>query len=123
MNQTETQKTKPQFTYWHVWTDDDGVSHQTQCQLTNFESESMGGDAAPQWNNRLMSAEAKIVFAQLPVPSTQRTKRSASNANSSTAASSGVNAVKPKCRSYGERNSFHCTSWPERQQDRKPITT
>ncbi|MGB3616370.1 MAG: hypothetical protein WBA10_21440 [Elainellaceae cyanobacterium] len=27
----------------------------------------MSGDAAPQWNNRLLSAEAKIIFAELPV--------------------------------------------------------
>ncbi len=53
--------------YWHVWTDDDGISHQTRCELTAFEQESMGGDAEPQWNNRLMSADAKIIFAELPV--------------------------------------------------------
>ena len=57
----------PKFSYWHVWTDDSGVSHQTQCELTNFKQESMGGDAAPQWNNRLLTAEAKIIFAELPV--------------------------------------------------------
>ena len=57
----------PKLAYWHVWTDDDGVSHQTQCELTNFAKESMSGDAAPQWNNRLMSARSKIVFAELPV--------------------------------------------------------
>ncbi|MEO0408296.1 MAG: cupin domain-containing protein [Cyanobacteria bacterium P01_A01_bin.135] len=57
----------PKFSYWHVWTDNEGVSHQTQCELTNFERESMGGDAAPQWNNRLLTAESKIIFAQLPV--------------------------------------------------------
>ncbi|PZD73336.1 hypothetical protein C1752_02400 [Acaryochloris thomasi RCC1774] len=57
----------PTQPYWHVWTDDDGISHQTRCELTNFEQESMGGDADPQWNNRLMSADAKILFAELPV--------------------------------------------------------
>lgn len=57
----------PQLSYWHVWTDDNGVSHQTQCQLTNFVQESMSGNAAPQWNNRLMNGESKIVFAELPV--------------------------------------------------------
>lgn len=58
---------KPTLTYWHVWTDDDGVSHQTQCELTNFERESMGGDVAPQWNDRLMSGESEILFCTLPV--------------------------------------------------------
>ncbi|MBE9079362.1 cupin domain-containing protein [Romeria aff. gracilis LEGE 07310] len=57
----------PKLTYWHVWTDDAGVSHQTQCELTAFAKESMGGDADPQWNNRLLTAETQVVFAQLPV--------------------------------------------------------
>lgn len=57
---------KPALSYWHVWTDAAGVSHQTCCELTNFESESMGGDAAPQWNNRLMQAATQIMFAELP---------------------------------------------------------
>jgi len=58
---------KPTLRYWHVWTDDDGISHQTRCELTNFEQESMGGDAAPQWNDRLMSEESEILFCTLPV--------------------------------------------------------
>ena len=66
-NNNQDQPNPPQFTYWHVWTDEDGVSHQSKCELTNFERESMGGDAAPQWNNRLLSADAKIIFAELPV--------------------------------------------------------
>ena len=57
----------PKYSYWHVWTDDDGVSHQTKCELTDFKQESMSGNAAPQWNNRLLTAESKIVFAELPV--------------------------------------------------------
>ncbi|CAN5753114.1 hypothetical protein BH23CYA1_BH23CYA1_09740 [soil metagenome] len=58
---------KPTLSYWHVWTDDDGVSHQTRCELTAFEQESMGGDAAPQWNNRLMKGTAEVLFSVLPV--------------------------------------------------------
>lgn len=57
----------PTLTYWHVWTDDDGISHQTQCELTHYVSESMGGDAAEQWNNRLMRCDAEVLFATLPV--------------------------------------------------------
>ncbi|KST66881.1 cupin domain-containing protein [Mastigocoleus testarum] len=67
MSDTKEESNPPKFIYWHVWTDDDGVSHQTRCELTNFEKESMGGDAAPQWNNRLLTSESKIVFAELPV--------------------------------------------------------
>lgn len=58
---------QPEQSYWHVWTDDEGVSHQTRCQLTNFKQESMGGDAAPQWNNHLLSADTTILFAEMPV--------------------------------------------------------
>jgi len=58
---------KPQLTYWHVWTDENGVSHQTQCKLTNYKKESMGGDADPQWNDRLMSGAAEVLFSILPV--------------------------------------------------------
>ena len=58
---------KIEFKYWHVWTDDDGISHQTQAELTNFQQESMGGDAAPQWNNHLLTAESNVIFAELPV--------------------------------------------------------
>lgn len=58
---------KPTLSYWHVWTDDDGISHQTRCELTDFSRESMGGDADPQWNNRLMSGEIEVLFATLPV--------------------------------------------------------
>lgn len=58
---------QPTLTYWHVWTDDAGISHQSQCKLTNFSQESMGGDADPQWNNRLMQEPCEILFCELPV--------------------------------------------------------
>ena len=56
----------PTLTYWHVWTDDDGISRQSQATLTGFEQQSMGGDADPQWNNRLMEGAVQILFAELP---------------------------------------------------------
>ena len=58
---------KPKVKYWHVWTDENGISHQTQCELTNFAKESMGGDADPQWNDRLLSSDAEVLFAVQPV--------------------------------------------------------
>ena len=67
MSDPQKESKPPKFRYWHVWTDENGISHQSECELTNFAQESMGGDAAPQWNNRLMNAESKIVFAELPV--------------------------------------------------------
>lgn len=58
---------KPTLTYWHVWTDDNGGSRQTPCELTNYKQESMGGDAEPQWNNHLMNGDVEILFSVLPV--------------------------------------------------------
>lgn len=42
---------RPSVPYWHLWTDDAGVSHQTKCALTNYELHGVG-DAAPQWNDK-----------------------------------------------------------------------
>ncbi|WP_461488567.1 alpha/beta fold hydrolase [Pontibacter sp. HJ8] len=61
------QDTKPALSYWHVWTDDKGISRQTHCELTDFINESIGGGADPQWNNHLLASGAKILFTQLPV--------------------------------------------------------
>ena len=57
---------KPALYYWHVWSDEDGVSHQTRCALTDFERESMSG-AAEQWNDKQPSAGATALFTVLPV--------------------------------------------------------
>ncbi|MGH8802657.1 MAG: cupin domain-containing protein [Casimicrobiaceae bacterium] len=57
---------KPVIRYWHVWRDEDGVSHQTRCALTGFERESMGG-AAAQWNDRQPPSGAMVLFTVLPI--------------------------------------------------------
>ncbi|MEH2055168.1 MAG: hypothetical protein V7K97_03095 [Nostoc sp.] len=28
---------KPTIEYWHVWTDNDGISHQSRCQIEDFQ--------------------------------------------------------------------------------------
>lgn len=56
----------PKLEYWHLYTDEHGISHQTQCELNNFELGAVG-DAAPQWNNKLPRSEATVVFVVLPV--------------------------------------------------------
>lgn len=61
-----TNENKPTLTYWHVWTDDEGISHQTQCELTNFEKKSIAEGTAPQWNNQLLTTDAKVIFTVLP---------------------------------------------------------
>lgn len=55
----------PILSYWHVWTDDDGVTHQTKCDLTHFALESMGGKAAPQWNAQICAGQANVMVCTL----------------------------------------------------------
>lgn len=52
--------------YWHLWTDADGVSHQTRCRLTEFQKAQVG-NAAPQWNNEQPRTDATVVFTVQPV--------------------------------------------------------
>jgi len=59
-------KAKPRLEYWHLWTDDRGVSHQRQCALEQFELGSLG-DADPQWNDKQPRGDATVVFTVLPV--------------------------------------------------------
>jgi hypothetical protein len=62
-----TQDTPPEFPYWHVWTDDDGMTHQTRCELTAFHLHRMGGGVAPQWNDLLVTSETTVLVAIMPV--------------------------------------------------------
>lgn len=57
----------PTLPYWHVWTGDDGVTHQTECALSGFAMQSMGGQAAPQWNLPIFEGKTNILFCVLPV--------------------------------------------------------
>jgi hypothetical protein len=61
------QSTPPTIDYWHVWTDENGVSHQTRCQIQNFDSKSVAPPADPQWMGQLKQEGAKTVFVVLPV--------------------------------------------------------
>ena len=56
----------PHLSYWHLWTDEHGVSHQTQCALEDFDFKGVG-NAAPQWNNKQKRGEATVVFTVQPV--------------------------------------------------------
>ncbi len=57
---------RPVLHYWHLWTDEAGVSHQKCCTLTAFEQQSMDG-AAPQWNDRQDQRPSNVLFSVLPV--------------------------------------------------------
>ena len=56
----------PKIPYWHVWTDDNGVTHQTRCALSGFEMQSMGGKAEPQWNDRVFAGKSNVLISVLP---------------------------------------------------------
>ena len=57
----------PKLSYWHVWADDEGVTHQTRSEISNFAMKSMGGLAAPQWNAPVFEGKTSILFCVLPV--------------------------------------------------------
>jgi hypothetical protein len=57
---------KPRARYWHFWTDENGVSHQKQCALTQFELKGVGG-AEPQWNDKHEKLESTVVVTVQPI--------------------------------------------------------
>lgn len=52
--------------YWHVWVGEKGVSHQTQCALTQFELKGVGG-ADPQRNNQHDRLPSTAVVTVQPI--------------------------------------------------------
>ncbi len=52
--------------YWHVWTDEDGVSRQARRRLTDFALASISEGAAPSWIKRLSTPAARVVVLVLP---------------------------------------------------------
>jgi hypothetical protein len=59
-------KPPPSVKYWHVWTDGRGVSHQSTCEMRNFELRSIEPPASPQWLDRLQAEGASVVISVLP---------------------------------------------------------
>lgn len=66
-NDSHENPTPPTIDYWHVWTDSDGISHQSRCQIQNFIFKSISPPASPQWLDNLEKVGAKIVFTVQPV--------------------------------------------------------
>lgn len=58
---------KPVVPYWHLWTDEMGVSHQKKCALTDFEMKSMGGGAASQWQGTKTHDGMTVMVTVQPV--------------------------------------------------------
>jgi hypothetical protein len=59
--------TKPNIPYWHIWTDEEGVSRQTRCSLTEFELASIRPPATPQWIGAKTHDGATVLVTVLPV--------------------------------------------------------
>jgi hypothetical protein len=58
---------KPTAPYWHLWTDENGVSHQTQCVMSHFELKSAQAPAAAQWQGDKNSGAMTAMVTVLPV--------------------------------------------------------
>jgi hypothetical protein len=58
---------RPIIPYWHLWTDADGISRQTQCALTEFELKSMKPPADPQWQGKHISGKMTTMVTVQPV--------------------------------------------------------
>ncbi len=65
-DRSDKEGSKPSVPYSHLYVDSDGVSHQSQCALTDYELKSIG-TADPQWNDKMERSEATVVFTVQPV--------------------------------------------------------
>jgi len=52
--------------YWHVWTDQNGVSHQSRCSLHDFVLKSMEPPASPQWQDQMNAAGSAVIVTVQP---------------------------------------------------------
>ncbi len=66
-NAPDENPTPPTIDYWHVWTDRDGVSRQSRCQIQDFILKSIAPPASPQWLDNLKQIGGTITFTVLPV--------------------------------------------------------
>src|SRR5277367_3708798 len=57
----------PTVPFWHVWTDEKGVSHQKRGEMSAFKFQSISPGAAPSWIDRQSPPGANVVILVLPV--------------------------------------------------------
>ena len=58
--------TPPTVTFWHVFTDGEGVSRQRRRDLPGFQMSTLAPPAAPQWNSPRITGEASVMVTTLP---------------------------------------------------------
>lgn len=57
----------PTIDYWHVWTDENGVSRQSRRQIQDFQLKSIAPPASPQWLGQVKQEGGTFSFTVLPV--------------------------------------------------------
>ena len=57
---------KPRVAYWHLYTDEQGVSRQRRCGFTEFELRSISEPATPQWIGRRTGGAMSTLVTVLP---------------------------------------------------------
>jgi hypothetical protein len=57
---------RPAVSYWHLWTDVDGISRQTQCAMIDFDLKSIKEPADPQWQGKKTSGAMTMMVTVLP---------------------------------------------------------
>ncbi len=65
--ETNRRPDRPEVPYWHVWTDEDGVSRQNRCRMGNFEFASISSGAAPSWIGKPGDPARRVIVLVLPV--------------------------------------------------------
>lgn len=56
----------PRVAYWHLYVDEDGMSRQKRCEMTQFELDSMG-EAEPQWKGNKTNDQMSVMVTVMPV--------------------------------------------------------
>lgn len=64
---TVSDEDKPRIPYWHLWTDENGVSRHTRCEMTEFDKKSMSPPASPQWQGQKTHDGATVFVTVQPV--------------------------------------------------------
>lgn len=52
--------------YWHVWVDTAGTTHQSKCEFREFKPLSLGKGVEPIFTDKLPDTPAHVVIAQFP---------------------------------------------------------
>ena len=56
----------PAVPYWHLWTDEHGISHQTRCLMEHFDLQPIQPQAAPQWQGETFHGTMTTMVTILP---------------------------------------------------------